>query len=143
VIRLKAAACAVLLALPWVAGTVRADDAHADANADASKTVSCLALMRIRSSEILDRSHMVFTMNDGSMYLNTLPYPCPGLRRGTPYMHRTSLGEICDLDIITVLNQVGGGFMPGASCGLGKFEAVQQADVDALKQQAKAAAVKP
>lgn len=138
--KLRIVFSAMVLAIPCLAGTVRAEDA----NLSAAKPESCISLVRIKSSEILDRSHMVFTMSNGPMYLNTLPYPCPGLRRDTPYLHRTSLSEICDLDIITVLNEGGGGYMPGASCGLGKFIPTSKEEVAALKQQLKAeAAVKP
>ena len=42
--------------------------------------------------------------------------------------------------IITVLNPGGGAYMPGASCGLGKFVPVSKEDVTVLKQQLKAAA---
>ncbi|MEJ2760591.1 MAG: hypothetical protein P8126_03375, partial [Gammaproteobacteria bacterium] len=36
-------------------------------------------------------------------------------------MYRTSLSQLCDLDIITVLDSVGGEYRPGASCGMGHF----------------------
>jgi len=39
-----------------------------------------------------------------------------------------------------VLNPGGGAYMPGASCGLGKFVPVSKEDVTVLKQQLKAAA---
>ena len=127
---------AVVLAMPCFAGAVHAEDA----DLSAAKPESCISLSRIRSSEVIDRSHMVFTMSNGTLYLNTLPYPCPGLSRNTAYLHRTSLNEICDLDIITVLNPGGGAYMPGASCGLGKFVPVSKEGVTVLKQQLKAAA---
>lgn len=100
---------------------------------------SCIGLVHIRNSEVLDRQHILFTMGGTEMYVNTLPHPCPGLRRDTPWLHRTSLDQVCDLDIITVLNSTGGGFMPGASCGLGRFEPIGQAEADALREQLKAA----
>ncbi len=134
--KFRTACSAMVLAIPCLAGTVRAEDA----NLSGARPESCISLTRIKSSEVIDRSHMVFTMSNGSMYLNTLPYPCPGLSRNTPYLHRTSLNEICDLDIITVLNEGGGGFMPGASCGLGKFVPTSKEEVAALKEQLKAPA---
>jgi hypothetical protein len=72
-------------------------------------------------------------MNDKRMYLNTLPNGCPGMQRDDAYMFRTSLNQLCDLDIITILNPAGFGFLPGPSCGLGMFEPVTQEQVDALK----------
>jgi len=106
--------------------------AATDAAAPPAK--SCLGLTRIRSSSVLDARHILFTMNDGSLYLNTLPHRCNGLRSTTPYMYKTSLSQVCDLDTITVLDQVGSGFIRGASCGLGKFEPVGKTDVEMLKQ---------
>ena len=80
---------------------------------------------------------MLFTLNDGSLYLDNLPYPCLGLRRDTAWLHRTSMNEVCDLDIITVLNHVGGGFMPGASCGLGRFDPIAKPALDLQRTQLK------
>ncbi len=36
-------------------------------------------------------------------------------------MYKTSMSQLCELDMITVLNNMGFGFMQGATCGLGKF----------------------
>ena len=110
-----------------------------DSTPEPPKALSCLRLTQIDSSSVIDRQHIVFRMRDGRWYVNNLPYPCAGLRRDTPWLLRTSIAEVCDLDVVTVLNSIGGGFMPGASCGLGRFEPVSEADVTALKAQAKAA----
>jgi hypothetical protein len=80
---------------------------------------------------------MLFTMKGKGLYLNQLPYPCSGMHPDTPYMVRTSIGQLCNVDIITLLNPSGIGFMPGASCGLGMFEPVTRPQVDMLKQQLK------
>ena len=109
--------------------------------ADAQDPVAraCLGLMQIRTSEVLDNQHILFTMNDGTLFPNNLPYACPGLRRDTAWLHRTSLNNVCDLDLITVLNHGGGGFMPGASCGLGRFEPVPRPQLESLRAQLKEA----
>jgi hypothetical protein len=49
-------------------------------------------------------------------------------------MYRTSLNQLCDLDIITVLNSLGFGFMRGPSCGLGSFQPVTEDEVALLKE---------
>jgi hypothetical protein len=49
-------------------------------------------------------------------------------------MYRTSLPQLCDLDIITVLDDAGFGFMPGASCGLGRFYPITKDEAKAMKE---------
>ena len=82
----------------------------------------CVSLHSISSTKVLDNQRIKFEMDGGSDYINMLPRKCPGLSKNTPIMYKTSLSQLCDLDTITVLNTVGGGFMRGATCGLGRFE---------------------
>ena len=82
----------------------------------------CVSLHSISSTKVLDNQRIKFEMDGGSDYINMLPRKCPGLSKNTPIMYKTSLSQLCDLDTITVLNTVGGGFMSGATCGLGRFE---------------------
>ncbi len=56
-------------------------------------------------------------MDGGPDYMSTLPHKCPGLSKHDTIMYETSLNQLCDLDTITVLNQIGGGFMRGPTCG--------------------------
>jgi hypothetical protein len=101
------------------------------------KPVHCIDLIRIQDSDIIDNRHMLFRMVNGDLYLNTLPHACPGLGKNDPYMLRTSLNRMCDLDIITVLYTNGWGFTPGASCGLGMFEKVTEEQVEMVRRAAK------
>jgi hypothetical protein len=52
-------------------------------------------------------------------------------------MYKTSLNELCNVDIITVLNSVGSGFLPGISCGLGNFYPITKENADTLKKQSR------
>ena len=92
-------------------GFVNSDDA-----------VRCISLARIDRVNVLDNQSIEFHMRGGESYINILPHSCPGLRRNQPFMYRTSLNQLCDLDIITVLDQGGFGLRPMGSCGLGRFE---------------------
>jgi hypothetical protein len=74
-------------------------------------------------------------MIDRRMYLNTLPHGCPGMHPYDTYMFSTSLSQLCNLDIITILNLAGFGYLRGPSCGLGMFEPVTQEEVDALRHE--------
>ena len=93
----------------------------------------CLQLIRIDSSRILDSQHMLFTMNDKRMFLNTFPLECSGLKPGDAYKFSTPLNKLCNQDVITKLTYGGQGFIPGVSCGLGMFKEVTPEQVEALK----------
>jgi hypothetical protein len=108
---------ALAAALLLTTATVQADDAPAAVDGEKK----CIALQRIRNTKVIDNQHIRFELLGGKYYMNELPSKCPGLRKDKPFMYKTSLSQLCDLDIITVLEQTGGGYMQGASCGLGKF----------------------
>jgi hypothetical protein len=94
----------------------------------------CISLNRISSTDVLDDHTIVFYMRGGEVYRNDLPHRCPGLRRQQPFMYRTSLSQLCDLDVVTVLLDHGFGFTPGASCGLGRFYPTTKDEIKALKE---------
>ena len=84
----------------------------------------CVPLSQIASVRVLDNRSIEFKMHGGDVYINILPHTCPGLRPNQPFMYRTSLNVLCDLDLITVLDNGGFGLRPLASCGLGRFQPV-------------------
>lgn len=114
-------------------GVHAANDAKAE-SADV-KGERCIDLARVDDTEIIDGKRILFKMVGKQMYLNELPRNCPGLRPNEPYLVRTSIDRLCDLDLITMLNRTGFGFTRGASCGLGTFEPVTQAQVDMVKAE--------
>jgi hypothetical protein len=50
-------------------------------------------------------------------------------------MYRTSIGQLCDLDIVTVLDNRGFGFTTGVSCGLGLFYPLTEEEAENLKEE--------
>ncbi len=88
---------------------------------------NCVDTNRIRSTRVVDDQAIDFTMNDGTILRNSLPNRCPGLGFEQAFSYSTSINRLCNVDIITVLNQ-GGGNRRGASCGLGMFVPVKPAD---------------
>ena len=82
--------------------------------------VSCVLLQNIRSTNVVDSQTIDFKMNGGQTLRNTLPASCPQLGFERAFTYQTSIGQLCSVDIITVIVQ-GGGLRRGASCGLGKF----------------------
>jgi hypothetical protein len=97
------------------------------------KVERCLSLIRIEDMRILDNQRIVFEMTGEDQYLNVLPRPCPGMDRNSTIMYRTSLNELCDLDVITLLDSIGSGYMPGASCGLGMFIPISKQELADLQ----------
>jgi len=116
------AAKVMLLALLLMSLTLpgRAEDS------EGSKT--CIPIIQISSTKILNNRAIRFEMSPGPDYVNRLPYACPGLNRNKAIMYATSLSVLCDLDMITVLDTAGGGYMRGATCGLGKFVPVEEGE---------------
>ena len=92
---------------------------------------NCLSLNSVERMEIVDQHHILFFMRDGRTYNNHLSRRCPGLRRNDTIMFRTTLNQLCSIDMFTVLDKIGGGFMPGASCSFGRFYPATREEVDA------------
>jgi hypothetical protein len=109
---------ALLLTFPLTASR----DTEVPGATPAGKPVSCLRLTSIRNTRIHSDQVMDFHVAGGKVYRNTLPHSCPGLGSEERYLHKSSTGEICSVDTITVLYSTGG--MQGATCGLGKFQPV-------------------
>lgn len=95
----------------------------------------CVNVRMIARTEIITDDAILFRMRGDDLYLNRLPHRCPGLDRGDAFMYRTSVGQLCDLDIITTLSNMGFGFTPGISCGLGMFYPVTEEQVEELKAE--------
>lgn len=87
--------------------------------------VSCLQLTSFRSTEIRDDWTIDFIGTGGRVWRNTLPNKCPGLKSADAFTYATSLSQLCNVDIITVLNNFGGNLQRGAGCGLGQFVPVK------------------
>jgi hypothetical protein len=87
--------------------------------------VNCIQLHSIQESRVRSDSVIDFRVSGRKWYRNTLPHSCPSLGFEERYSHRTSINQLCSVDIITVLQNYGGGLQSGASCGLGKFQPIE------------------
>jgi hypothetical protein len=87
------------------------------------KAVDCVQLRNIRGTRVYGDSTIDFDMGGGKVFRNTLPNSCPSLGFEERFSYRTSLSQLCSVDIITVLQSPG--ITPGSSCGLGKFQPVK------------------
>jgi hypothetical protein len=120
-----------------VAASVFAGSAHAakparvaPAMVPAGEPVNCVQTTQIRSTRVMDDQTIDFQMRNGKLLRNTLPHQCPGLGFAQAFSYRTSISQLCNVDIISVVQQ-GGGPVRGASCGLGQFAPVKPAPADA------------
>ena len=96
----------------------------------------CISLSALRSTEIIDDRNVLFYMHGDLIYRNVLPRRCFGLQRNDAFSYRTNVRQLCSVDVITVLQQFGGGLDEGATCPLGPFYPVNEAEVDAIKLEA-------
>lgn len=90
---------------------------------------TCVQINQIRSTQVIDDQTIDFRMQGGQILRNTLPNRCPGLGFERAFSYRTSIAQLCNVDIITVVVQ-GAGPQIGASCGLGVFQPVKPAPAD-------------
>jgi hypothetical protein len=86
------------------------------------KAESCIPLRAIRESLVRSDRIIDFRMLGNKTYRVTLPQGCPGLNFERRFSYATSLSQLCQQDIITVLQQAP--MMRGASCGLAEFQPV-------------------
>lgn len=89
------------------------------------KPVDCIPIVQISESRVRNDSVIDFRVGVKKWYRNTLPNSCPSLGFEERFSYKTSLSQLCSVDIITVLHTAGGGLQRGASCGLGKFQPVE------------------
>jgi len=123
---------AIIKPLLWSAALAAALITGAHAEDRKSDAEQCISLIRIDRTEVVDDRNILFYMKGGDIYRNELPHRCPGLKFEESFMYRTSLNQLCNVDIITVLDNIGFGFSPGASCGLGMFHPVEPITAEEL-----------
>lgn len=84
----------------------------------------CLRSQRIKYVDILDDWTLLIEMAGKDYYVNHLTHRCPGLKLEDRFSYTLrGLTQLCNTDVITVLHT---DFIKGASCGLGKFEKLQE-----------------
>ena len=108
-----------------------------------SEPVDCLALNRIRRTEVIDDSTIVFYSARREPYVNNLPRRCPGLKSNGRFSYEVAGSRLCDTDLITVLEDFGGRFAPGFPCRLGVFHPTNDEIVAILKNAAEGGAAAP
>jgi hypothetical protein len=131
--RAARAACG-LVGLGVFIAPITAQDGR-DVGATPEEPRSCIPLNVIDRTSVIDDNTILFYGRGGDVYRNDLPRSCPELRNEQRFMYRTSLAQLCSNDTITVLQDVGFGFMPGPTCGLGKFAPITKDEANDLEQR--------
>lgn len=134
----RCAAWALIGTLALTVGATRADDTAAPAQAMPER---CLQLHLIRNTKVVDDHTVLFYLNNNDVYKNVLPHKCGGLRVDETFLYKSSIDQLCSVDVITPLMSTGGTYMRSASCGLGKFEQIDNATAKQLISDEKAARV--
>lgn len=109
----------------------------ADSNSKPEHKEDCIQLTQIRDTKVIDDQNILVYAGPNRVYKNHLPHKCNGLRNADSYMYKTSLSQLCSLDVITILNRYGSAFSQGPSCGLGKFELIDRKTADELLKKAR------
>ena len=128
--------CLKLLAIVILAGVASGTAALAQEETEAEErdleARHCVRINDIDDIAIVDADTLIFRMRGDAVYRNDLPHRCPGLRRNETLMYRSSVGSLCSVDMVTVLQDWGFGFAPGASCGLGMFHPITEQIADEM-----------
>ena len=114
---------AALAGLATLASAARSTPAErlekATAGRTAGEPVKCIRLRDIRSTEVIEKTAIVYTMLDGTVYVNTPPRGAAFLRRDDVPVTDTHSSDLCDIDIVKFIDPTTKAFM--GSVGLGKF----------------------
>ncbi len=125
--------------LAGIAAVVVLSVGSSDAQSEgASGERRCVPLVRVDRSVVVDDRTLLFYMKDKTVLKNALASACPGLARENKFSYRVAQSQLCALDVITVLEDRGFGFIETSSCALGRFEPIDVADAEALRDEAKA-----
>ena len=118
------------LALPLGlgAGPLFAQDAKVDEPFDRTPQ-NCVALVSIDRTHVIDDQTILFYMRNDDVFRNYMPRKCPGLERQDRFMYETRSSRLCDIDMITVLEQWGTRLEPGFTCRLGDFHPLSPEEI--------------
>jgi len=123
------------IVLPWLLAGSAATYADDDAAFDRTPR-DCVITQSIARTDILDDQTIIFYMRGKNIaYRNYLPKKCPGLKRWDRFGYQVTAGRLCNIDLITVLeNSIrGAGFDRGFTCRLGDFHPLSPEDIESLK----------
>jgi hypothetical protein len=97
----------------------------------------CLILSDIRQTVVIDDRTILFYMRGGkkNVYRNYLPHECPNLAREGRFGYQTPINRLCNVDLITVLEQFGPRLGPGFTCRLGDFYPITYDEAEIIRKE--------
>ncbi len=119
--------------------TPAANAAAADAKADDFDRTpkDCVTPSNIRQTAVIDDSTILFYMRGGNKptYRTALPHDVPQPRSRRPLLLQDDDESLCDIDLITVLEQFGAGLRDGFTCRLGPFYPIPYEEAELLRKE--------
>ena len=114
--------------MPMEGAANRADGHRADVPLATATgpALNCIPIAQITESRVRDDWTIDFRTAGNRWYRNTLPNRCSGLGFERAFSYATSQSQLCNVDIITVIQSSGG--ERRGSCGLGTFQPVTLAE---------------
>lgn len=112
-------------------GFAVADDAD-DEMPQRPGTRDCVSLAGLDRTRVVNDDTILFYMKGNTVYANTLPRTCRGLKRTDALSYSTSLSSLCNVDIISGLRRSAGTFYPAVRCGLGMFVPIEEDELALL-----------
>ena len=108
------------------------------AEEDYRETKECIWNRQIDSIEILDEDLVVFRGRvGGKIWLNKLVNSCPGLRRDMVPITGNRSGSVCRMSQLAAQRRSATPFDEPVRCWLGRFEAIGEEQLEALKRAIK------
>jgi len=86
---------------------------------------NCIPRSQIRQTRVRNDQVIDFEMRGGDVYRNVLASSCPRLGFEEAFTYNTTINQLCSVEIIYVLEQIGGQVRRGAGCSLGEFVPVK------------------
>jgi len=125
-------------AAPADAAASAAAAARAPSADDLDRTPhDCVILSDIRQTVVIDDQTILFYMRGGKkpVYRNYLAHQCPNLGREGRFAYQTPIGRLCNIDLITVLQQLGPSLGPGFTCRLGDFFPITYEEAEIMRKE--------
>jgi len=85
----------------------------------AGAPVNCIQQHQINSTQVIDRTAIVYKMNNGTIYVNRPDSGAKFLNRSDVLVTDTHSPQLCNIDIVRLVDS--GTRMPNGSVGLGQF----------------------
>jgi hypothetical protein len=106
--------------------TTAAGQSRAPAVEVLGEPVTCVLISRIRNTRVHDDFTIDFHMTGGDVFRNTLPNRCPQLGFEERFAYEANTGNLCSVDMISVIQTGAAG--RGPRCRLGQFVPVKLVD---------------